>query len=554
MYDNAIELMGMPDQLFHWVPDEIVVIVRLPRIPIDDTQEIIAEQVRIQLNDLLRQYGVALEVYGTYGRWRELAMPPIRRRSFLFGLHRKQPLLAVFFHTRSLNPEIDDPLTEALSQIQGRLEVLAQLGLHVLSAMPNWLMSAAPLYYTDGGTPIPPRPGPSFDVASSGNSLIGWHTSLLDSSFPLDAKGGEDALVVVLDTALYPDRIRHAATRLELRRNWLLQRLTNDLRNEDGSFVIEYDRYPLTQDVRTGRDSYGDERYYQMPDHGLSVVGLIRDIAPRAHIRLIRVLNDYGGGDIYTLFAALTDLERELVSKTIRHLVINLSLTIMPDIRRLPYLWFSSRQWTSTQLYGVMRVLTHIEEGLRLLFESLYAHGVLVVAAAGNDSIEATQQGRAARFPRSPARYDTTLGVSSLTGNYAPAAYANAANLPTANSGVAVFGGGGMSEINGQLGVPSKSGGRSDIADAVRAIYISPTFPTGEQNMSGWADVHGTSFSTAMVSGLAAHLMSQNWTASNAMARLVLGRERRSGPLFGTQPEVPRLFANAIRLQQQFGV
>ena len=548
MYNASIELMGIPDQLFHWIPDEIVVIVRLPRIPVDDTQEIIAEQVRIQLNDLLTQYGVFLEAYGTYGRWREPAMPPIRRRSFLFGLNRKHPLLAIFFHTRSLDPQIDDPLTEALSQIQGRLEALAQVGLQVLSAMPNWLTRAAPLYYTDGGTPLPPRPAPLLDVPASGNSFIGWRTSLLDQGFPLDAKGGEDALVVVLDTAFYPDRIRNAATRLELRRNGLLQRLTNDLRNEDGSFVIEYDRYPLTNDVRTGRDSYGEERYYLMPDHGLSVVGLIRDIAPRARIRLTRVLDDYGGGDIYTLFAALTDLERELVSVPIRHLVINLSLTIMPDIRRLPYIWFSTRQWSSTQLYGVMRVLTHIEEGLRLLFESLHAHGALVVAAAGNDSSDTTEIGRPARPPRAPARYDTTLSVSSLTASFAPALYANAANLPTSNSGVAVIGGDGRIKQEGQVD------DGADIPDAIRALYISPTFPTGEQNTSGWADVYGTSYSTAMVSGLAAHLMAQNSTASNVITRLASGRERRSIPLFGTQPEVPRLLANVIRMQQKFGV
>jgi len=550
MYNASIELMGIPDQLFHWIPDEIVVIVRLPRIPVDDTQETIAEQVRIQLNDLLKHYGVALEVYGTYGRWREPGMPPVRRRSFLFGLHRKHPLLAIFFHARSLDSQIDDPLTEALSQIQGRLESLAQVGLHVLSAMPNWLTRAAPLYYSDGGTPLPPRPAPLLDVPASGNSFLSWHTRLLDQSFPFDAKGGEDALVVVLDTALYPDRIRNAATRLELRRNGLLQRLTNDLRNEDGSFVIEYDRYPLTNDVRTGRDSYGEERYYLMPDHGLSVVGLIRDIAPHARIRLTRVLNDYGGGDIYTLFAALTDLERELVSQTIRHMVINLSMTIMPDIRRLPYIWFSTRQWSSTQLYGVIRVLNHIEEGLRLLFESVHAQGALIVAAAGNDSSDATENGRPARPPRVPARYDTTLSVSSLTGNFAPAVYANAANLPTSTSGIAVFGGDGISLQDEQFDVAKMP----DIPDAVRALYISPTFPTGEQNTSGWADVHGTSFSTAMVSGLAAHLIAQNWTASNIMTRLANGRERRSIPLFGAQPEVPRLLANMIRIQQKFGV
>ena len=279
---------------------------------------------------------------------------------------------------------------------------------------------------------------------------------------------------------------------------------------------------------------------------------------------------DYGGGDIYTLFAALTDLEREMVEESMRRVVINLSLTIMPDIRRLPYIWFSTRQWSSTQLYGVMRVLAHIEEGLRLLFESLHAQGALVVAAAGNDSTYATAKGQPVRPPRTPARYETTLGVSSVTGNYAPAVYANAANIPTSNSGVVVLGGDGRSRLdegdrddrddrdtdrdsqtNGSVGSVEE---HNELADAVRTIYISPTFPTGEQNMSGWADVHGTSFSTAIVSGLAAHLIAQNWTPSNAITRLAAGRERRSGPLFGAQPEVPRLQANVIRVQQQFGV
>jgi len=54
-------------------------------------------------------------------------------------------------------------------------------------------------------------------------------------------------------------------------------------------------------------------------------------------------LNDYGGGDLHSVFAALTDLERELMSGSIRRLVINLSLTIMPDLRRLPYIWFANR-------------------------------------------------------------------------------------------------------------------------------------------------------------------------------------------------------------------
>jgi subtilisin family serine protease len=414
----------------------------------------------------------------------------------------------------------------------------------VVSAMPNWLMTAAPFYYADGGPALPPRPSPVVPVSPPANALSGWRIRLLDAGIPLDSKGAEDVQVVVLDTAPHPDRIRSAATRPELRRNWLLQRLAADLRNEDGSFVVEYDRYPQSNDVCTGRDDEGEARYYPMADHGISVAGLIRDVAPRAHIRLVRVLNDYGGGDLYSLFAALTDLEREMVSGSIRRLVINLSLTIMPDIRRLPYIWLDNRQWSTTQLSGVMRVLSHIEEGLRLLFESLHAHGALIVAAAGNDSSSAYEKGQSPRPPRAPARYETTLSVTSVNSNFAPSKFANAANIPPLDSGVATFGG----ESYGE-------GPTGERPDAVRGLYISPLFPLGEQNTTGWADWCGSSFATPVISALGAHLMAQGWSASNIVTRLVAGgQERRGERLFGSTPDAPKLLGNIIRVQQRYGL
>lgn len=545
MSRSSTEVMGIPDELFHWIPGEMVVVVRLPRIPGEDTQEVLIEQIRVQLNEFLAQYSLVLEAYGTYGRWSETpTLPPIRRRAFIFGLHRKQPLIAIFFHTRHVDPTVRDPVPMALSYLQGHLEHLAQAGLHVVSAMPNWLVTAAPSFYADGGPALPPHPSPTLPTPAPANALSGWRVRLMDAGIPLDAKGAEDVQVVILDTSPHPDRLRSAATRPELRRNWLLQRLATDLRNEDGSFAVEYDRYPQSNEVCTGRDDAGDASYYLMPDHGMSVAGLIRDVAPRARIRLVRILNDYGGGDLYSLFAALTDLEREMVSGSIRRLVINLSLTIMPDIRRLPYIWFDHRQWPTTQLNGVMRVLNHVEEGLRLLFESLHSHGALIVAAAGNDSSNAFEKGLSPRPPRAPARYESTLSVTSLNSSFAPSKFANAANIPPFDSGVATFG--------GESYTVSSTDGRPD---AVRGLYLSPLFPTGEQNTSGWADWCGSSFATPIVSALGAHLMAQGWSASNVVIRLAAGsQERRSERLFGSTPDAPTLLGNIIRVQQRYGL
>ncbi|HLQ10265.1 MAG TPA: S8/S53 family peptidase [Ktedonobacteraceae bacterium] len=543
MARSSIELMGTPDGLFYWIPGEMVVVARLHRHPATETQEILVEQIRAQLNALLVGYGILLEAYGTAGRWQDAAPAATMRRSFIFGRHRQQPLIAVFFHARQVNPSMHDATPLALSYIQSNLEQLAQSGLHIVSAMPNWLVSAAPFLYSSGGPAMPPVPAPELDVPASTGGLPGWRVSFADAGLPLHPNGAEDVVVAVLDTAHHPERIRAAVTRPDLRRNWLLQQFVADLRNENGLFEIEYDRYPIIGDVCTGQDFYGEPRYYFMPDHGLFVAGLVRDIAPRARIRLIRILNDFGAGDTYNLFAALTDLEQDVISGSIRRLVVNLSLCVMPDIRRLPYVWFDNRQWPSTQLSSAVRVLAHIEEGLRLLFESMHAQGVLIVAAAGNESLPFRKQGQKPRPPRAPARYETTLSVTSVNSRYAAAQFANIACLPPLDAGIATFGGDiyGATDANG-------------LPDAVRGLYISPTFPNGEQNLTGWADWRGTSFSTAIISALGAHLMAQNWSAPQAITRIAAGRERRTDKLYGASPDIPELLANVIRVQQRFGV
>jgi hypothetical protein len=113
-------------------------------------------------------------------------------------------------------------------------------------------------------------------------------------------------------------------------------------------------------------------------------------------------------------------------------------------------------------------VLDHSEEGLRLLFESLFVQGALIVAAAGNDSLLAQREGRQVRQPRAPARYETTLGVSAVNSRFVPSAFANAASLPALGMGVASLGGDSY-EIVDVYGFP----------EAVRGVYISPHFPGG---------------------------------------------------------------------------
>jgi hypothetical protein len=131
--------------------------------------------------------------------------------------------------------------------------------------------------------------------------------------------------------------------------------------------------------------------------------------------------------------------------------------------------------------------------------------------------------------------------VASVNSRYTPSIFANAAVMPPSNTGVATFGGDsdGLVDANG-------------LPEAVRGVYIAPTFPGGEQNVSGWADWSGSSFATAIISGLGAHLIAQDWPLPNAIAHIASGKESRTEKLFGSGLDIPDLLANVIRVQQRF--
>src|SRR5260370_30059936 len=91
--------------------------------------------------------------------------------------------------------------------------------------------------------------------------------------------------------------------------------------------------------LKTGRDVYGRLVGFCMPDHGLFVTGIVRDLAPAANIECIRVLNDFGVGDTQTLIAALSGIQDrrakggDLYNKPV---MVKLSLVVTPPDEKLP--------------------------------------------------------------------------------------------------------------------------------------------------------------------------------------------------------------------------
>ncbi len=92
--------------------------------------------------------------------------------------------------------------------------------------------------------------------------------------------------------------------------------------------------------------------------------------------------------------------------------------------------------------------------------------------------------------PRLPARFDSVLGVAATVGDAQPAPYSNLGDDLVLGDHLATFGGGvtdGLEPRDGVIGV------------------YSGDFASGRPNDTGWAYWSGTSFATAIVSGIAAN-------------------------------------------------
>ncbi len=148
--------------------------------------------------------------------------------------------------------------------------------------------------------------------------------------------------------------------------------------------------------------------------HGLFVSGIIHNLAPSATIHLVRVLDDYGVGDLVTLTNALSTIENS--PEDPHNVIVNLSLSIEPPSDCLIPVWQNgvalymrsssdptlnmSQCRTATlagatggELYQKRLILP-----LGLVIQNMISEGFTVVAAAGNDS-KGTNTHYGADFP-----------------------------------------------------------------------------------------------------------------------------------------------------------
>jgi subtilisin family serine protease len=247
-----------------------------------------------------------------------------------------------------------------------------------------------------------------------------------------------------------------------------------------------------------------------MPDHGLFVTGIVRDVAPGATIEFVRVLDDYGVGSTDTVVSALNAIQTRIGSGDLKGqpVVINLSLLVSPPDDVLPTLWFGNNAtFNANQVNRANYDLTLLNAPLHTVIKSLTSTGAVVVAAAGNESNTPDIPRRLG--PAYPAAYAEVIAVGAVDSQGAAAAYSNYPQSLTQPYGIATYGG---------ALLPLDALTNHQDIDAVRGLYSSESYaPLDSQNTgslpqppqpnSHWAYWSGTSFAAPIISAVAARAL-----------------------------------------------
>lgn len=250
----------------------------------------------------------------------------------------------------------------------------------------------------------------------------------------------------------------------------------------------------------TATDTVTAGMIYDVRDHGLFVAGLVHAVAPASELRLIKVLNEYGCGDLFTLNTALgyfiSDVveEREQAEREHRPfkgIVINLSLGAHAPRKGISLERCERGDPENTDIVSLCQVLS-----------DAVGKGIVVVAAAGNDSGEENELPQP-RPQQIPAAYDFVIGVKASN------RYGNLACF--SNEGDVTAPGGDGSRANN---CAHKIAGCSDdcsegescpddCKEDIISLVLFP--PNGNAHWpTHYGYWRGTSFSAPLVSGLAA--------------------------------------------------
>ncbi len=389
-------------------------------------------------------------------------------------------------------------------------------------AMPNWLSGSTNStdLVTHGCPVYPPDPVPADAYCPSSPGLwpflLQIPDTVPDELQELKSMSGDGVTVFVLDTLPRLGRI-HAAAQAVVNNNLLLPDLVESVTFKHYDLPDYLDKPGPTQ-VATGKDISGLLEGYEMPDHGLFVAGIVHDLAPKAQIECIRVLNDKGVGDGQMLVKVFHDILKRMAPPRNgkragdlyqKPILINMSLVTTPYDKEI-----------------AIRIPGVDPESVRVTLESLMkymaAQGVVFVASAGNDSdprdtsmTMASDPGVGAHMgPRFPASFEDVIAVGALDKAGNPTQYSNYPG----DDGVSTYGGDIPSPIAGDpKSPPPDCLTRANVTDAIIGVYTALSYPALSAtdckpdypipNANAWAYWSGTSFATPIISAVAARAL-----------------------------------------------
>ncbi len=305
------------------------------------------------------------------------------------------------------------------------------------NVIPHWLHASVDNTH---GCPVSP-PYPVEGSEGKGRYKI----TLPQLPINLQSATGKGVTVFVLDTLPKRDQIDVAADKAD-DHNTLLKEMAAGMKDTEPydasppAINLNYSFDGIIPDpadsAKTGKDIYGRLVGFPMNDHGLAIAGIVRDIAPDANIECIRVLNEYGVGDLRTLLKALAYIHKRGEALGLP-VVINLSLVLFPDKQHIHDGSMPSIEGIIATSQGVLYSVLN-QAGSEAIF----------VASAGNDSdprdteMNPSEVRFSARYPAAFAddrrhSITTMIPVGAVNKDRKAAFYSNYPG----QSGIATYGG-----------------------------------------------------------------------------------------------------------------
>jgi len=242
-------------------------------------------------------------------------------------------------------------------------------------------------------------------------------------------------------------------------------------------------------------------------NHGLFVASLVYAVDPSSEIHLIRVLNNSGCGDLYTISKAIHGFVEWSDKNHFQKTVINLSLGV-----HVPH---ASRMINP----DVLGALPPQVAALQTAIYEAFRFGAVIVAAAGNDSANLSDAQRmqlpAGYTLKTSAGYvKIVVGVAASNSNMEEvqrSCYSNRGDVAAPGGN----GGDGFDEQGNPVSCVARASTWMETPEPCNAMIncgygvVGLSVPTRENNfpIGLWS---GTSFSTPLVTGLAALVLKAN--------------------------------------------